>query len=58
LVIKLLRSIHARLEVEGQLGYKSIRHREQAVARDHALNGGICCIVLGVLAGIAWATRF
>ena len=57
-VIKLLRSLDPRLEVEGQLGYQSIRQREQAVARDHALNGGICCIVLGALVGIAWATGF
>src|SRR5262245_8511914 len=58
MVINLLHSLDPRLEVEGQLGYKSIRHREQAVARDHALNGGICCIVLGVLIGIAWVTGF
>jgi phosphoribosylformylglycinamidine synthase len=37
---------------------KSILHREQSVARDHTLNGGICCIVLGAMAFIFWATGF
>jgi hypothetical protein len=57
-VIELLQSLDPRLEIEGQLGYASIRHREQAVARDHALNGGICCILIGALAGVAWAFGF
>jgi hypothetical protein len=57
-VIKLLRSIHPRIEVEGELGYKSILHREQSFARDHTLNAGICCIVLGAMVFIFWATGF